>query len=84
MKEDSLHDLTASPASPTVTVSVTSVVAVSVSSVMRVAVPRPSVLEHEDAHQVDEEAEDGDHQKSLVLHLGWLHQPLHGLAEDEE
>ena len=84
VKEDSLHDLTATPASPTVAVSMASIMAVSVTSVMRVAVTRPAVLEHEDAHQVDEEAEDGDHQKSLVLHLGWLHQPLHGLAEDEE
>ena len=84
VKEDSLHDLTASLASSTVTMSVTSVMAVSVTSVMRVAVARPAVLEHEDAHHVDEEPEDGDHQQPLVLHLGRLHQPLHGLAEDEE
>ena len=84
VKEDSLHDLTASPASSTVTVAVTSIMAVSVSPVMRVTVSRPAVLEHEDAHQVDEEPEDGDHQQPLVLHLGRLHQPLHGLAEDEE
>ena len=84
VKEDSLHDLTVSAASATVTVAVASVVAVSVTSVMRVAVARPTVLEHEDPHHVDEEAEDGDDQQPLVLHLGRLHQPLHGLAEDEE
>ena len=84
VKEDTLHDLTASPASSTVTVAVTSIMAVSVSPVMRVAVPRPAVLEHEDPHQVDEEPENGNHQQPLVLHLGRLHQPLHGLAEDEE
>ena len=51
---------------------------------MRVTVPRPAVLEDEDAHEVDEEPEDGDDQQPLVLHLGGLHQSLHGLAEDEE
>ena len=50
VKEDSLHDLTASPASSTVTVAVTSIMAVSVSPVMRVTVSRPAVLEHKDAH----------------------------------
>ena len=40
---------------------------------------RPPDLEHKDAHEVDEEAEDGDHQQPLVLHLRRLHQPLHRL-----
>ena len=58
--------------------------AVSMAAVMAVSVPRPAVLEDEDADEVDEEPEDGDDQQPLVLHLGRLHQPLHGLAEDEE
>ena len=57
VKENSLHDLT--PAS-TMAVSVTSVVRMTMTSIMRVAVSRSAVLENEDAHQVDEEAEDGD------------------------
>ena len=40
---------------------------------------RPPHLEHKDAHEVDEEAEDGDHQQPLVLHLRRLHQSLHRL-----
>ena len=40
---------------------------------------RPPDLEHKDAHEVDEEAEDGDHQQPLVLYLRRLHQPLHRL-----
>ena len=84
MKEDSLHDLTATSPATTVAVAVTSVMAVSVTPVMRVTVACSAVLEDEDADQVDEEAEDGDDQQSLVLHLGGLHQSLHGLAEDEE
>ena len=50
-----LHDLTA--AAP-VAVSMSPVVTVAVTSVMRVTMPRPPVLEHEDANEVDEEAED--------------------------
>ena len=50
-----LHDLTA--AAP-VAVSMSPVVTVAVTSVMRVTMPRPPVLEHEDTNEVDEEAED--------------------------
>lgn len=45
---------------------------------------RSAVLEDENAHEVDQEAEDGDDQQPLVLDLWGLHQPLHGLGEDEE
>lgn len=43
-----------------------------------------SVLEDEDPDQVDQEAQDGDDEQPLVLHFRRLHQPLHGLREDEE
>ena len=39
----------------------------------------PAVLEHEYAHEVDQEPQYGHHQQPLVLHLGRLHKPLNGL-----
>ena len=82
MKEDALHDLT--PASASVTVAVTSVVRVAVTPVVRMTMSGPAVLEDEDAHEVDQETEDGYHQQPLVLHLGRLDQPLHSLGENKE
>ena len=37
-----------------------------------VRVRRSPVLEQEDAHEVDDEAKDGDDQKTLVLNFGRL------------
>jgi len=82
VEEDALHDLT--PAAASMTMPVTSVVRVAVTSVVRMTMTGPAVLEDEDAHEVDEEAEDGHHQQPLVLHLGRLDQPLHSLGENEE
>ena len=49
-----------------------------------VTVASPSMLKDENADQVDNESENGDHKEPLVLDLWRLNQPLHGLGEDEE
>ncbi len=79
MKEDALHDLRVAAA-----VAVAVVVAVTVTVAVAVTAAAAAVLEDEDAHQVDDEAQDGDDEEPLVLHLGRLHQSLHRLGEDEE
>ena len=50
-------------------------------SPVRVAVSSSTVLEYEDANQVDDEPKHRHYQEALVFHLGRLHQPFNGLTK---
>jgi len=66
-----------------VSVTMASTVRVAVSTAT-VRVTMSSMIKGIDAHQVDQQTQDGDNEQSLVLDLRRLNESLHALRQDEE